>query len=166
MNDTQAQARPVRPTLEEVEAYVHGKGYDVPGAANAFYGNFFYAYHDARVWRRADGTPVADWRAEADTWHERGPHYLEPEPRAAAPAPAASAPVSAPAPEAPVASPEALSVGGALPPLEVADVATLAATDRAFHEAVVRKTGIPPRFARRIAEGVAAPEHEIGRAHV
>ena len=58
MNDTQAQARPVRPTLEEVEAYVHGKGYDVPGAANAFYGNFFYAYHDARVWRRADGTPV------------------------------------------------------------------------------------------------------------
>ncbi|MZJ86813.1 hypothetical protein GT635_10230, partial [Collinsella aerofaciens] len=96
MNDTQAQARPVRPTLEEVEAYVHGKGYDVPGAANAFYGNFFYAYHDARVWRRADGTPVADWRAEADTWHERGPHYLEPEPRAAAPAPAASAPVSAP----------------------------------------------------------------------
>ena len=129
MNDTQAQARPVRPTLEEVEAYVHGKGYDVPGAANAFYGNFFYAYHDARVWRRADGTPVADWRAEADTWHERGPHYLEPEPRAAAPAP------------------------------EVADVATLAATDRAFHEAVVRKTGIPPRFARRIAEGVAAPEH-------
>lgn len=43
MNDTQAQARPVRPTLEEVEAYVHGKGYDVPGAANAFYGNFFYA---------------------------------------------------------------------------------------------------------------------------
>lgn len=159
MNDTQAQARPVRPTLEEVEAYVHGKGYDVPGAANAFYGNFFYAYHDARVWRRADGTPVADWRAEADTWHERGPHYLEPEPRAAAPAPAASAPVSAPAPEAPVASPEALSVGGALPPLEVADVATLAATDRAFHEAVVRKTGIPPRFARRIAEGEAAPEH-------
>lgn len=82
MNDTQAQARPVRPTLEEVEAYVHGKGYDVPGAANAFYGNFFYAYHDARVWRRADGTPVADWRAEADTWHERGPHYLEPKPRA------------------------------------------------------------------------------------
>lgn len=152
MNNTQAQARPVRPTLEEVEAYVHGKGYDVPGAANAFYGNFFYAYHDARVWRRADGTPVADWRAEADTWHERGPHYLEPEPRAAAPAPAASAPVSAPAPEA-------LSVGGALPPLEVADVATLAATDRAFHESVVSKTGIPPRFARRIAEGEAAPEH-------
>ena len=34
-------------------------------------------------------------------------------------------PVSAPAPEAPVASPEALSVGGALPPLEVADVADL-----------------------------------------
>ena len=52
MNDTQAQARPVRPTLEDVEAYVHGKGYDVPGTANAFYGNFFYAYHDARVWRR------------------------------------------------------------------------------------------------------------------
>lgn len=35
----------------------------------------------------------------------------------------------------------------------------MAATDRAFHEAVVRKTGIPPRFARRIAEGEAAPEH-------
>ena len=35
----------------------------------------------------------------------------------------------------------------------------MAATDRAVHEAVVRKTGIPPRFARRIAEGEAAPEH-------
>ena len=45
------------------------------------------------------------------------------------------------------------------PALEIADVAALAATDPAFHEAVVRKTGIPPRFARRIAEGVAAPEH-------
>ena len=57
MNDTQAQARPVRPTLEEVEAYVHGKGYDVPGAANAFYGNFFYAYHDAL--QSATGVPSA-----------------------------------------------------------------------------------------------------------
>ena len=37
MNDTQAQARPKRPTLEEVEAYVHGKGYDDRGAANAFF---------------------------------------------------------------------------------------------------------------------------------
>lgn len=138
MNDTQAQARPKRPALEEVEAYVRGKGYDDRGSANAFYGNFFYAYHDARAWRRADGTPVLDWRAEADAWHEMGPHYLEPE----HPAPAA-----------------ALPVGGALPPLEIADVAALAATDPAFHEAVVRKTGIPPRFARRIAEGVAAPEH-------
>ena len=58
MNDTQAQARPKRPALEEVEAYVRGKGYDDRGSANAFYGNFFYAYHDARAWRRADGTPV------------------------------------------------------------------------------------------------------------
>ena len=79
MNDTQAQARPKRPALEEVEAYVRGKGYDDRGSANAFYGNFFYAYHDARAWRRADGTPVLDWRAEADAWHEMGPHYLEPE---------------------------------------------------------------------------------------
>ena len=79
MNDTQAQARPKRPALEEVEAYVRGKGYDDRGSANAFYGNFFYAYHDARAWRRADGTPVLDWRAEADGWHEMGPHYLEPE---------------------------------------------------------------------------------------
>ena len=52
MNDTQAQARPKRPALEEVEAYVRGKGYDDRGSANAFYGNFFYAYHDARA---ADG---------------------------------------------------------------------------------------------------------------
>lgn len=111
MNDTQTQARPKRPALEEVEAYVRGKGYDDRGSANAFYGNFFYAYHDARAWRRADGTPVLDWRAEADAW------------------------------------------------LEIADVAALAATDPSFHEAVVRKTGIPPRFARRIAEGAAAPEH-------
>ena len=86
MNDTQAQARPKRPALEEVEAYVRGKGYDDRGSANAFYGNFFYAYHDARAWRRADGTPVLDWRAEADAWHEMGPHYLEP----AHPAPAAA----------------------------------------------------------------------------
>lgn len=49
MNDTQAQARPKRPALEEVEAYVRGKGYDDRGSANAFYGNFFYAYHDARA---------------------------------------------------------------------------------------------------------------------
>ena len=79
MNDTQAQARPKRPALEEVEAYVRGKGYDDRGSVNAFYGNFFYAYHDARAWRREDGTPVADWRAEADAWHEMGPHYLEPD---------------------------------------------------------------------------------------
>lgn len=43
MNDTQAQARPKRPALEEVEAYVRGNGYDDRGSANAFYGNFFYA---------------------------------------------------------------------------------------------------------------------------
>lgn len=97
MNDTQAQARPKRPALEEVEAYVRGKGYDDRGSANAFYGNFFYAYHDARAWRRADGTPVLDWRAEADAWHEMGPHCLEPE----HPAPAA-APVRTPVPAAPV----------------------------------------------------------------
>ena len=36
-----------------------GRATTCRGAANAFYGNFFYAYHDARVWRRADGTPVA-----------------------------------------------------------------------------------------------------------
>ena len=127
MNETQAQARPVRPTLEEVEAYVHGKGYDDRGAANAFYGNFFYAYHDARVWRRADGTPVLDWKAEADAWHEKGPHYLEPEPRAAAPTPTAPIPVPAPVPEAPAAAPATLPALGALPPLEIADVASLAA---------------------------------------
>lgn len=34
MNDTQAQARPKRPALEEVEAYVRGKGYDDRGSAN------------------------------------------------------------------------------------------------------------------------------------
>ena len=62
MNDTQAQAGAER-RVQEVEAYVRGKGYDDRGSANAFYGNFFYAYHDARAWRRADGTPVLDWRA-------------------------------------------------------------------------------------------------------
>ena len=159
MNDTQAQARPKRPALEEVEAYVRGKGYDDRGFANAFYGNFFYAYHDARAWRRADGTPVLDWRAEADAWHEMGPHYLEPEHPAPAAAPVRAPVPAAPVPEAPAATAAPLPVGGALPPLEIADVAALAATDPAFHEAVVRKTGIPPRFARRIAEGVAAPEH-------
>lgn len=159
MNDTQAQARPKRPALEEVEAYVRGKGYDDRGSANAFYGNFFYAYHDARAWRRADGTPVLDWRAEADAWHEMGPHYLEPEHPAPAAAPVRAPVPAAPVPEAPAATAAPLPVGGALPPLEIADVAALAATDPAFHEAVVRKTGIPPRFARRIAEGVAAPEH-------
>lgn len=159
MNDTQAQARPKRPALEEVEAYVRGKGYDDRGSANAFYGNFFYAYHDARAWRRADGTPVLDWRAEADAWHEMGPHYLEPEHPAPAAAPVRTPVPAAPVPEAPAATAAPLPVGGALPPLEIADVAALAATDPAFHEAVVRKTGIPPRFARRIAEGVAAPEH-------
>ena len=45
MNDTQAQARPVRPTLEEVEAYVHGKGYDVPGAANAVSVNIIFTIY-------------------------------------------------------------------------------------------------------------------------
>ena len=105
MNDTQAQARPVRPTLEEVEAYVRGKGYDDRGSANAFYGNFFYAYHDARAWRRADGTPVLDWRAEADAWHEMGPHYLEPEHPAPAAAPVRTPVPAAPVPEAPAAPP-------------------------------------------------------------
>ena len=156
MNDTQAQARPKRPALEEVEAYVREKGYDDRGSANAFYGNFFYAYHDARAWRRADGTPVLDWRAEADAWHEMGPHYLEPEHPAPAAAPVRTPVPAAPVPEAPAATAAPLPVGGALPPLELADVAALAATDPAFHEAVVRKTGIPPRFARRIAEGAAA----------
>ena len=151
MNDTQAQARPKRPALEEVEAYVRGKGYDNRGSANAFYGNFFYAYHDARAWRRADGTPVLDWRAEADAWHEMGPHYLEPEHLAPAAAPVRTPVPAAPVPEAPAATAAPLPVGGALPPLEIADVAALAATDPAFHEAVVRKTGIPPRFARREA---------------
>lgn len=160
MNETQAPARPVKPSLEEVEAYVSDRGYDTRAAANAFYGNFFYAYHDARGWRRADGSPVADWRAEADAWHERGPHYLEPEPRRQ-PAVEAAPPVSIPAPEPAIqtVAPSTLPMGGALPPLEVADVAALAATDPEFHAAVVRKTGIPPRFARRIAEGEAAPEH-------
>ena len=150
MNEMQAHARPVKPSLEEVEAYVSGREYDARGAANAF-----YAYHDARGWRRADGTPVTDWKAEADAWHERGPHYLGPDPRRRD----GVDPVAAPAPEVPAAEPAPLPIGGALPPLEVADVATLTATDHAFHEAVVRKTGIPPRFARRIAEGEAAPEH-------
>ena len=143
MNDTQAQARPKRPALEEVEAYVRGKGYDDRGSANAF-----YAYHDARAWRRADGTPVLDWRAEADAWHEMGPHYLEPEHPAPAAAPVRTPVPAAPVPEAPAATAAPLPVGGALPPLEIADVAALAATDPAFH--VVRKTGIPPRFARRM----------------
>ena len=104
MNDTQAQARPKRPALEEVEAYVRGKGYDDRGSANAFYGNFFYAYHDARAWRRADGTPVLDWRAEADAWHEMGPHYLEPEHPAPAAAPVRTPAPAAPVPEAPAAT--------------------------------------------------------------
>ena len=118
MNDTQAQARPKRPALEEVEAYVRGKGYDDRGSANAFYGNFFYAYHDARAWRRADGTPVLDWRAEADAWHEMGPHYLEPEHPAPAAAPVRTPVPAAPAPEAPAATAAPLPVGGALPPLD------------------------------------------------
>lgn len=84
-------------------------------------------------------------------------------PRAGAPGPRRGARsdsgASGAVPEAPAATAAPLPVGGALPPLEIADVAALAATDPAFHEAVVRKTGIPPRFARRIAEGVAAPEH-------
>ena len=101
MNDTQAQARPKRPALEEVEAYVRGKGYDDRGSANAFYGNFFYAYHDARAWRRADGTPVLDWRAEAGAaWHEDWTALLEP----SQPGPAA-APVRTPVPARPCPRP-------------------------------------------------------------
>ncbi|MFR4801861.1 MAG: hypothetical protein ACLT98_00095 [Eggerthellaceae bacterium] len=68
---------------------------------------------------------MLDWRAEADAWHEMGPHYLEPEHPAPPRRPFDSGASGARA-EAPAATAAPLPVGGALPPLEIADVAALA----------------------------------------
>lgn len=55
----------VPPTLEEVEAYVREKGYNIDP-------QYFIDYYEARDWHRSDGTPVMNWKGCCVTWQHNG----------------------------------------------------------------------------------------------
>lgn len=55
----------VPPTLEEVEAYVHEKGYSIDP-------QYFIDYYEARDWHQNNGTPVTSWKGCCVTWQHNG----------------------------------------------------------------------------------------------
>ena len=56
----------IPPTLEEVQAYVKEKGYNVDAEK-------FWQYYDAGHWKRRDGTPVKNWKQTIITWEKKEP---------------------------------------------------------------------------------------------
>ena len=65
-NDSRARARGkpfVKPTVDEVYAYIREKGY-------AFDASQFIAYYDANGWK-VGRNPMKDWKAACVTWQKR-----------------------------------------------------------------------------------------------
>jgi len=52
----------VPPTLEEVEDYVHEKGYNIDP-------RYFIDYYESMNWHQSNGKPVKDWKRCCVTWH-------------------------------------------------------------------------------------------------
>ena len=73
-NNPRARARAkafVKPTVDEVSAYIRGKGY-------AFDASQFVAYYEANGWK-VGRNPMRDWKAACVTWQRREQARSKPE---------------------------------------------------------------------------------------
>lgn len=60
-------ARMQKPTQEEVEAYIHEKGYTVDAAT-------FWNYYEATGWKIGGKAAMKDWKAAVKNWNARDKH--------------------------------------------------------------------------------------------